>query len=368
MDAIDETWWTRVLAGPGGTLTDGGSDERYVVLPNRADPRVVVDRANAMALRDALERFVSSRSANEMLRGVAGLGAKALTRTKGRWGVSAREDGRTLRECMSEVLGESVRLSIAVGPPRPNRKPVIRCYSNERLVAVAKLGPDAHTSAMVDNEGEWLDRLADDPLDGVSTPSLIHAGAFEGSALLVMEAMELESDLGIPFDEVPIAVPRQLRDRFSSADGLAASPWWRELLDRLATDELSSMAELARRLEADGRFDDLSVSAWHGDWSPWNMGRSPNGDLYVWDWERALVGVPTGFDLAHLHYQYGDGLDAAARGLDQLGVTESQHGLLNCLYLLEVCARHADAGSLETERHASAVRELERQQRLAGVV
>jgi hypothetical protein len=42
--------------------------------------------------------------------------------------------------------------------------------------------------------------------------------------------------------------------------------------------------------------------AWHGDWTPWNMGVL-GGRLCVWDWERFAAPVPLGMDLLHHHFQ-----------------------------------------------------------------
>ena len=71
----------------------------------------------------------------------------------------------------------------------------------------------------------------------------------------------------------------------------------------------------------------------------------------MWDWERATDGVPTGLDLVHLHYQYRSGLSGATLGLAFLGIPTAHHRLLHGLYLIELCARHFEAGALDTPRH-----------------
>jgi len=72
---MDESWWSRVLAGPGGNLRAESSDERYVVLPRSRDPRVVVDRASPLAMRDSLDRFVTARTQNRSVRALVGGGS-----------------------------------------------------------------------------------------------------------------------------------------------------------------------------------------------------------------------------------------------------------------------------------------------------
>jgi len=358
MSTLDESWWVRVLAGPGGDLHSQTAQERYVALPNASDPRVVVDGSSRRAVRDAVERFVASRTSNAFVRSLAGRSSGALTLTKGTWKVSPSPSSPTLRTHLSDVLGQEVQLSVAVGPPRPNQKPVIRCYGAAGLIAVAKLGPDSHTAAMVSNESHWLRTFAEVPLGGVLTPKLVHAGAFGGSTLLVMAAMDLTSDLGVGFGDVPTAVIRELSGRFRESGGLGESIWWKGLAGRLGHRELSMVAELARRTPDHPHFTELETSVWHGDWSPWNMGYSPDGELFVWDWERTTTGVPVGFDLLHLHFQYGSGLDGALDDLSRLDVSKAHHDLMKTLYLLEVCARHADAGVLHGEQHTRTINAL----------
>lgn len=358
MRPLDEGWWKRVLAGAGGELHAESSDERYVVLPRAADPRVVVDTMSPQAVRDAVQRFASSRTQNKAVRTVAGVTSRVFTKTKGSWAIAPPIDGVTLREHLSTVIGEPVRLSIAVGPPRPNRKPVIRCYGERGLVAVAKLGPSPHTAEMVDNEARWLTALDSSPLDGVTTPRLLHSGSYAGSALLVMDALDLDSDLGLDFGQVPLAVVRELTDRYRGDERLIDTQWWHDLGRRLERPELGLVVAQVAGVQLDPRFNDIEISAWHGDWSPWNMGRTPAGDLCIWDWERSMVGVPVGFDVLHLHFQYGEGLDGAGGDLRGLGVPDSHHSLVKRLYLFEVCARHADADALAGDRYARAMQAL----------
>lgn len=360
MTSLESSWWTRVLAGPDGDLEAARSDEHYVVLPRESDPRVVVDRANPIAVRDAVERFAANRTRVGMLKSLAGGGSSLLVRTRATWRVATPEPGRTLRQHLSEVLGTDVRLSVSVGPPRPNRKPVIRCYDHDGLIAVAKLGPDTHTAAMVRNESRWLDAMAGRPLTGVSTPPLIHAGEYEGIALLVMGALDLESDLGVEFSEVPIGTADEFARRHADQISLASTNWWHELRRRIDAPALRSIAVQVFQAQEHPNFEQIAVSGWHGDWSPWNMGRSRGGRFCIWDWERATIGVPTGFDIAHLHHHYGAGLDAADSDLERLGVPPEHHRLLKRLYLFELCARHADADALDTDGHVNVLAALDR--------
>lgn len=351
MRTPDDSWWTQVLAGPGGDLTAADSDERYVVLPSTKAPRVVVDRSSPLAVRDAVERFASARTQSRLVRSAVGAGAQLLAKSKGSWAVRAPRGSETLCEHLSAILGESVRLSVAVGPPRPNRKPVVRCYGEAGLVAVAKLGPSPHTAEMVGNEARWLGVMASQPLTGVTVPTVLHSGSFGGSALLVMSALDLVSDLGMAFEDVPLPVVRELSDRYLGEETLMDTPWWRDLGRRVGKPGSSAARATIAESQQDPLFNEIRVSAWHGDWSPWNMGRSTAGDLCIWDWERSMIGVPVGFDVLHLHFHYGSGLDSADADLRIVGVPDAHHQLLKRLYLVEILARHADAAALSGQRY-----------------
>ena len=363
MTSLDESWWARVLGGPGGELHNASSSERYVVLPRASEPRVVVDHDDSQALRDAVERYVDNRTSARGARSIAGGAAAVLARRRPTWSVAA--SGPTLREYLSEVLGVEVRLSVAVGPPRPNLKPVVRCYSKNRLVAVAKLGPDPHTAELVDNDALWLDEMIASPLSGVETPQLFHHGRYGDSAILVMAALDLESERSMGLDEVPNEVIQEFSQRYAEPRTLLDETWFPELMARVDRQDLASVAAQVAQVRRDPMLLDLAVTAWHGDWSPWNMGQLKNGKLCVWDWERAAVGTPAGFDLLHLHFQYGDGLDAATDALIGIGVPAKHHRLIKMLYLFELCARHGEADVISGEKHARVLAELDRVRELA---
>lgn len=357
MTEIDEQWWTRVLAGPDGNLHESVSTERYIALPRASDPRIVVDSDDPQALRDAVDRFVANRGSLGRLPLSSGAAA-LLSRRRPTWLVGS--PGSSLREHLSDVLDAEVRLSVAVGPPRPNLKPVVRCYAKSTLVAVAKLGPDPHTAALVENEARWLDALVWQPLNDVRTPTLLHQGTYGGSALLVMSALDLQHDRSVDLSEVPIDVTTELNERFGDTSDVVDGAWFCDLRRRLDRADLLAEAAQLRDVEANPLLTSVAVTAWHGDWSPWNVGHHRDGSLCIWDWERAGVGVPLGFDQVHLHYQYGEGTAAAADDLITLGVPPEQHDLIATLYLLELSARHGEASALDSPRHVRVRQELSR--------
>ena len=354
----DDRWWVAVLAGPEGDLHADGSREQYLALPTAKDPRVVVDRNEPLAVRDAIDRMVSSRTSFGPARSAAGVASSLLARRRPTWQVGANHSKQTLRQHLSEILETEVRISVSVGPPRPNRKPVVRCYGPNGLIAVAKLGPETHTTQMVQNEGRWLEIMANKPLADVATPPLIHLGEYANSALLVMGYLDLKSDLGVGFGDVSLEHAKIIANEYGDHIALADSTWWQGLAARIDDSAFTSIHDQLHQTATDPLFGDVRTGAWHGDWSPWNMGYDRSGTLNIWDWERAAVGVPVGFDLLHLHYQYGEGFASANADMARMDIPAEHNRLLRRLYLFELCARHSEASALGTDRHATVVSEL----------
>src|SRR5690606_19279441 len=91
-----------------------------------------------------------------------------------------------------------------------------------------------------------------------------------------------------------------------SRRGLATSEAWKLAQDTPAELADSRQAEEFERLVAAAgqRYGDveLTLGAWHGDWTPWNMAWDGT-QVLLWDFERFATGVPVGFDRVHYALQ-----------------------------------------------------------------
>jgi len=357
--SVTVDWWSAVLAGPGGSISESGEGERYLALPTRRAARVVVDATNPVAIGDALTRMVEARS----LPGadvVARVASRVAPQAAPSWRIQGGDDG-SLRVHLKEIIGADITLSVAIGPPRPNQKPVVRIYDGPDMVAIAKMGPDLHTAEMVTNEARWLTDLTSAPMVDVQTAEVLHHGEFGTSELLVMSPLPLVSDLGLSFAQMPTELLTSIANR-APAIGLAESPYWTALLGRAQPWGDADLERLLTDITSHPRFESVATGLAHGDWSPWNIGRGIDGQWCVWDWERAAVGVPFACDLLHLHLQYGPvgfdgGLLGAAEASRLAGHADEDFDLATTMYLAELLVRHHEAnqtGSLRDE----AVRQL----------
>lgn len=331
--------------GPGG-----GPRRRYAVLPRATQPRYILPGGRAHAAAVHIRPTGSRRDlAVRVVRPALALGASRLLQ-----GVSVDDgvDGDpSLRRHLASVLRRpEIDLALALGRPRPNRKPVVQLVDDDgTTVAWAKIGVDELTDSLVAHEIDAI--RAHDHVPPLVTPRLLADGSWKGHRYLVLAdigVIESAGDLDLTADAVrAIAGP-------PCEAPLAGSGWWTTLQERAARSDgaplrrlLDHLAPLlARRRWVFGR--------WHGDLAPWNAAWGPSG-LACWDWERSTGPVPLGIDLAHNRIQVavlsgreslGDGFDRFLTRdravLEALGYTDDEAALLGGAYLATLRARYLD--------------------------
>lgn len=342
----------------------------YLLLPSARAPRLLVPtgrRAGAAVVRHHGEgRNPTARLAALALSSALRCGLGPLLRGQRLRVTAPRGDvPASLPAHLGILLGQEVAVGMHLGPPRANRKPVLQVLDRGgRTLAYAKLGVDTLTDGLVAQEAAALAALSAADVPGVRAPSLLHAGEWRGHRLLVQAAL-------------PVWAARRplTRERLCGAVTavasvgrvddvpLGASPYWRQLTDRVsrlpeggAATEVHRLVERLHRSAADVR---LSFGASHGDWTRWNMA-SVDGGLLVWDWERYRPDVPVGADL--LHFGLQDDLvtrrddpatsarrmvDGAVEELRPLGLTAPAARLTALLYAVDLAVRYLTDRQLE---------------------
>lgn len=345
----------RALLAPEG---GGGPVRRYAVLPRPDRPRYVVPvgrhHAGAAHIRPGAGRAQAATRA--VLRPVLGLGAGRLLP-----GGLAVADGTDADPSLRRHLATALRrpdldLAVALGGPRPNRKPVLQLIDGDgTTVAWAKVAVDALTDRLVAHETEALAAHRSAP--PLVTPEVLASGTWRGHRYLVLAHLELAEtagDLDLTAEAVrAVAGP-------TADEDVATSRWWLALVDRAGRGDehgralAALLGHLGPRL-AGRRWP---FGAWHGDLAPWNA--SWRGDrLVLWDWERSTSPVPLGIDLAHDRIQVAmlrdgrslaDGVDDVVRRdgatLAALGYDRDDRVLVVAAYLATLRARYADDAAL----------------------
>ena len=172
-----------------------GRTRHYGVLPRPEAPRYLVplDSAKASAaflVRPGNVRTLSQRALRLLLRPALGLGVVPLFRRK-----VEVPDGLpgtpSLIQWLEEELGQTnLLMSIAIGPPRPNRKPILQVMTADgRTICFGKIAVDEHTARLVRNESEFL---ADHKPEGFVVPKLIAHDMWKGNEIALISVLPLD--------------------------------------------------------------------------------------------------------------------------------------------------------------------------------
>ena len=354
------------LGRPARGSRTGGLHREYLLLPNARAPRLLVPHGRRQAAAAALRGYGMGRNraacwrAKVLAAGLASGVVPLVMRDRVRLCVATGRPApvSAIESYLGEVLRSEVLLSMYLGAPRANRKPVLQILNPAgRTVAYAKVGIDPLTCQLVRAEAAALRRLATAGLKRTTPPQVLHDGPWNGLELLVQSPLPVDGRRWRP--DIRRVLESQAEVAAigrSTGERLAGSTYWASLLGRIqalppspAAGKLAlSTARLAHEL---GNVP-LDVGAWHGDWTPWNTAQV--GDrLLVWDWERFGTAVPVGFDTLHWHLQsdlverLADPLESARRCVSEagqrlapLGVTQGQARAAAISYLIELTTRY----------------------------
>ena len=379
VDRGDLDWLVAIVWPPSGGRTaspdprraaDRSTHERYVVFPRADRPLLVLPLLGRRAtVRALLARSALQSRANLLLRAAAAAAAVlGFARLPvGRLTVARRHDAtpappeEPLLELLGRQLGATVSALVVLGPRDANRKPVLELVDETGVcVGFAKIGWNAPTRALVDNEARSLRRLLDGPpaADLVQVPAVLMHRSVGDLTVLVTAPMPRKArawpNAAAPSTAAVAATAAALSPtgRVEEVPLVALGLWERQRAElrgdcRGETAAGILLQALDAALGAAPHDVSVPVGGWHGDWAPWNLA-TVDGQAWAWDWEHASPDMPVGFDA--LHYRFAvllhvDRLPTAAavdrlrNGADALltalGVPAEATGALVTGYLVE---------------------------------
>ncbi len=302
VEAMSVLWPRATVTRDQGHRSPGARD--FLVLPGGRQTAVPVT-PHAVSARVVEQASAAAGPRARMLRlGLAGALRLGLgTVARDRITVTGPEED-SLAEFLTAVLGDEVRLAVSTGTARVNRKPVIEVFGSDgRPRCFVKLGRSTLAWDDIRAEAQALATVADLTERGLRVPTALWYGAWLGMPVLLMTALpqdrwQRRRDRRRP----PVREMRILTDLFRETSARPATmDWWDSVRrrlgsvadDRTRASALACWGSLAHRADRP-----VPVSAWHGDWAPWNMARF-RGRLGLWDWERFATGVPAGLDALH---------------------------------------------------------------------
>lgn len=273
----------------------------------------------------------------------------------------------SLLDYLEAAVGTELRVSMAIGSRRANRKPVLSVHSAAgEEIGYAKVGLTPLADALIEHEANTLSSLSAAPSPRhFKAPTVIHHGTWGSAQVLLMQSLRPRGHRS------PQGVPLTAMAELASRQGvtwtvLEESAW----VAAIRSDSVqcsaageAGFAEAVRQYERAFGSVRMPFGGWHGDLGPWNMvweGDTPS----IWDWERAQGDVPLGIDAVHFTCHSalrdignldraretleGKGTEALASLHAELSLTDSDPRLRQAVllgYLLSMAARFSiDAG------------------------
>lgn len=360
-------WPSPAIASAGRNFNAdvAGADQRAVrheliVLPGLGRPRLIVPatrRAGAAAVRrygepGSAKTLLATRALAPMLRA----GASRAFRDRIR--VTAPDGAATIEAYLASLLGMPVEISMHLGAPRANRKPVLQLLTpSGDTVGFAKIGVNELTCELIRAEHAALRRVSTAGLTRLRAPAVLASGQWQGLDVLVLSALPTwRRRSRLAPGDLAHALAELARMEGLYEAPLVTGEYWQRLQRRLATAGHSADHDALRhtlpRLASLGADVTVCFGAWHGDLTPWNLA-SIRDELLVWDWERFATNVPVGFDALHYWLQEQvvsgrrDPAAAAAECVRQagsllapLGIAPSRARLTALAYLAELSVRY----------------------------
>ena len=175
---------------------------------------------------------------------------------------------RGLAPVIADALGmDSLQVAGAALPRDGGSRVVLKMCRHGKTIAFVKVDVEREP---LEHERRVLEELERIGPKSFSAPRVLASLEWHGFTVLVLEPLPLSG----------------------RSDRVLAEP------EVAALEELSQLRDdLAQAL----RLSHDLVPA-HGDFAPWNSGRTRSGRLALWDWERAYGGVPLE-DFFHWHVQ-----------------------------------------------------------------
>jgi hypothetical protein len=347
----------------------GVSQTEFLLVPNETRPVLLVPRRPRRAAAAALRHYKASAVGGRRLafRGLAAAAQLGLADVlPHRVTVGPTGDGpeADVVSYLRKVLDQDLVVSLRVGPPRANRKPVLELLSpSGEMLGFAKVGITGLTRELVRTEAAALDVLGAAGLTRLQVPRLLHHGQWREHEVMVQTPLN-GSGRAVSRAMLTSAMVELATTAGVTTQLVGQSGYWRTLRARLEgcadRPPAAALLQVMDDLQATADVTSLAFGSWHGDWTPWNMASSDD-QLLVWDWERFESGVPVGYDALH-HQLQGEverngaggaqsateaALFTAPMTLGPLGVRPGFAVFVAALYLIEIATRYTCDGAAE---------------------
>ncbi len=207
--------------------------------------------------------------------------------------------------------GGAIDVAIFCGTPCAHRKFTIQISRGKRILGYCKLTENAEIAELFKREAALLSDLKQAGMSESQAPRALFQGALaDGICVFVQSTMKSASsyvlhEWGQLHDEflsrmhecTKRTLPFEQTDYARTLTELEAhSDWVPELPGK------ASLMPAIEKVRARYAGKDVEFSAYHADFTPWNM-FVENNRLFVFDWEYAQHSYPPGLDRYHFYTQ-----------------------------------------------------------------
>ncbi len=281
-------------AAPGDA--DDGPGREYVAWPSVHSPFLIAARE---PVGDRLEWF-STTSRRAIIAQLIRLGFSG-SRLKVSGAVP-----KLAEACEPYLSSSCAGISVLNGLPGGMRRPMIAFLDfNGGVLAFGRCSFGEAELARMDAEVGILGLLNAEPSLRGSVPEIGGVWRTDSSAVMVMTASEVRRSAERMCD-AHSAFQKQLRAIGHGTLRVCETLEYSQVATLMANGECVAERELRtadRLLTACERYakDEVWVGLQHRDFAWWNMGRLPDGRLFVYDWERARTQAAAVLDAYHYH-------------------------------------------------------------------
>lgn len=209
-----------------------------------------------------------------------------------------------LQALVDELFGRGAAFALFGGTPCVHQKATLQLSRDGRILGYLKLCNHPGVFQLFDHEQQILTELQQKNVTGI--PRCLGCGALEDGLWYFAQSTEKTGQSRVLHDWTPLHTEfiRQLAEKSAITmpfEGTAFCEalsqlqmhlhWLPEQGRQMVTQALNEVMDFYRGKE-------VTFSAYHGDFTPWNMFVEQN-KLFVFDWEYAQQSYPPGLDYYH---------------------------------------------------------------------
>lgn len=313
--AVEQIWGPGIDRGdaraalPGPIPVGWEVREEYWAIPRLTSAQLLVPRDARIAARTLADyarlRPLKTRLVRQGLAAAARTGVP-LGRETLRI-IAPRSGPRTAVAEIAASVGAPDALATFGVRTAANAKPTLELRDpSGEAVGFVKLAWNALTRIAIENESVGLRTMGSVSRRGILAPGVLADGAVDERPFVMIAPLP-RGIRHVPAENASLSVAEALGpgtvQRFGAiADTRQFRSCLADLHRETTTPAAAGLARQARALA--GRIAESPEIApianfWHGDFVWWNMGRDPQGRLWLFDWETAQPDAPAGLDTLH---------------------------------------------------------------------